>query len=83
MDTKTFLKNYAEQAEKQMLEEKIKAGNKLMNWLTDYYLEQKEFYKEEYGENWYEAMRVDNAWIPQTDDDEFWKLIKEYYETVI
>ena len=81
MDTRTFLNQYREKAEEKNEEERIKAGNRLMNFITDYFLEQKDYYQEEFGYNWYEAMNQDKIWL--IEEDEFFNLLKEYYKTVI
>jgi len=58
------------------------ARESLINYITDYYLEQKKYYKEEFGKNYLEVMKNDRIWILETDDI-FKQLCKEYYELLV
>lgn len=69
------IRNYAEVC-------RIKAGNAIMNYITDYFLDQAEFYKERYGSNFIEAMRDDKVWIFESDD-KFNELMEEYFENTV
>ena len=61
-------------------EKKKKALEKIQDFIDDRLREEKQFYVEEYADNYAEAMRKDK--IPATicESDEFIKLVAEYME---
>lgn len=61
---------------------RIEAGNNLMNYITEYFLEQQRYYREEFGDNYIEAMRNDKIWILECDE-KFKKLCREYFELTV
>lgn len=61
--------------------QRVKAGNAIMNWLTDYFLEQKQFYKERYRENWENSIIEDIDYL--TENKELNMLLKKYCEWLI
>jgi hypothetical protein len=76
-----FLLKHRQERLNAMEAERVKAGNRLMSFITDYFLEMKDYYMEEYGQNWYEVIKEDKIW--QIEDKEFDKLIEEYFESVM
>lgn len=60
---------------------RIKAGNDIMNYITEYFLEIQKIYRDEYEINYIEAMRQDKIW--EIDTDEFKKLMEEYFELTV
>lgn len=68
--------------EKLAEEKRVKAGFDIMNYITEYFLEQQRYYREEFGENYIEAMRNDKIWILECDE-KFKKLCREYFELVV
>lgn len=60
---------------------RINAGNNIMNYITEYFLEQQKYYREEYGKNYIEAMRQDKIWI--LENSEFNELMRKYFELTI
>jgi len=63
--------------------QRIKAGNDIMNFVTEYYQEEEKEYKERYGHDYIEAMRQDETWVWLAENKEFQKLLKNYFEHVI
>lgn len=81
IEAMTNLQEYQAKLRNQTEISRIKAGNAIMNWLTEHFLEQKRYYKDEYGRNWEEAMRQDLVYI--IEDKEFNELVRQYFEYVI
>lgn len=75
-----------EQAKKELEEyanqKRIEAGNNLMNYITEYFRDQQEYYREEFGENYIEAMRNDRIWVLECDE-KFKELCRKYFELTI
>lgn len=76
-----FLLKQKQERRNAMEAERVKAGNRLMSYITEYYLDMIDYYQDEYKENWYEAIKQDNVWNIREDD--FGRLLKEYFESVI
>lgn len=62
--------------------ERIKAGNNLMNYITQTFQEKEKYYRDEYGQNWLEVMNEDEVWR-FSFDEEFWKLMEKYYSHTV
>jgi hypothetical protein len=71
---KQKLKNSAEVS-------RIKAGNKIMNFITEYFLEQQKLYRDDFGHNYIDAMRADELWNIQ--DEKFIELLRDYFEYTV
>lgn len=80
---KSFLELLTSEKELQndIAKARFKAGNSILNYITDYYLEQQQYYKEEFGENYLEAMQKDKIWSIENDD--FNKLLKNFYDLTV
>lgn len=63
--------------------QRIKAGNDIMNYITEYYQESEKDYKDKFGKNYIEAMRQDETWNWLAEDDKFRELLRKYFEHVI
>lgn len=71
------------QAQDKMLDAAIeahdKAGQKLLDYLDEYFAEQAEFYQDRYGTTWWEAMKQD-APSGVVEDEKFKKLLYDFME---
>lgn len=61
---------------------RIKAGNAIMNYITEKLLETQKVYRDDFGHNYIEAMRADSVWVFESDE-EFNKLMREYFELTV
>lgn len=61
--------------------ERIKAGNAIMDYITEYFLEEQKYYRDEYGADYIEAMRNDKVWI--ISDLKFNELLRKYFENTV
>lgn len=82
-DGKSFLELLGAEKElqKALVDARVKAGNAILNFINDYYLEQQAFYREEFGKLYLEAMEQDKVWI--IEDDNFNKLLKDFYDLTV
>lgn len=61
---------------------RIEAGNEIMNYITEYFLEQQKVYRDDFGHNYLEAMRKDKIWIFE-GDEKLNELLREYFELTV
>lgn len=61
---------------------RIEAGNEIMNYITEYFLEQQKVYRDDFGHNYLDAMRTDKIWIFE-GDEKLNELLREYFELTV
>lgn len=61
---------------------RIEAGNEIMNYITEYFLEQQKVYRDDFGHNYLDAMRTDKLWIFE-GDEKLNELLRNYFELTV
>ena len=79
-DGKTFVELVKAKA---MLQETVlsaqeKAGQKILEFMREYFAEKQEYYQERFRENWWEAMKQDEIEHYLLEDKDLAKLVFEY-----
>lgn len=84
-DGKTFVELVNAKAKMQevLLSAQQKAGQKILDTIADFLIEESKWYKEEFGENWYEAMKKDKIWQAALEDDHLPDLIYNYMDLIL
>lgn len=84
-DGKAFVELVGAKAalEKCAMDAQERAGKKILDFMIEYFCEQQDFYQEEYGYNWWEAMKQDDIVGGLFEDKDFKDLVFDYMDLTV